>query len=48
MLAHLTDALPLRRKAAASFQARDRLSAEHCYGRYATLFDELLRGGAVA
>jgi glycosyltransferase involved in cell wall biosynthesis len=46
MLAHLTDARPLRRKAAASFHARDRLSAEHCYSKYAALFDELLHGGA--
>ena len=43
MLAHLTDALPLREKAAASFQARDRLSAERRYGAYAALFDALLR-----
>jgi hypothetical protein len=47
MAAHLSDAAPLRRKAAASFRARERLSAERCHRRYAALFDDLLRAGPV-
>jgi glycosyltransferase involved in cell wall biosynthesis len=43
MAAHLSEPAPLRRKAAASFRARERLSAARCHRRYAALFDDLLR-----
>ena len=42
MRAHLVDPAPLRQKAAASFAARARLSAERCHAQYEALFEAML------